>query len=131
MGGIYSIEVEGTTLYLQCFSNVFDTPEQPVRVYDLKGTTEDRYVEEVPGKVMKDLNYGDKTINIAAKDRAALVEACRSDSEFLMSNGIMDYSLLLGVYEKHTEKQAKELGAVSFKGKEVTQVDEDGEENAS
>lgn len=124
--GVYCIYAGNEKLYLMCFSNVFDTPEQPIRVYDLKGTTEDRYVEEAPGRVMKDLNYENTMIAIPAADREALVEACRADSEFLKSCDVMDYSLLLGVYEGASAKPAaKHLGALSFVG---TEVDEESGE---
>lgn len=124
--GIYMIYAGGEELYLQSFSNVFDTPTAPDRVYDLKGTTEERYVEEAPGKVMKDLNYRDTTISMSEKDREALLEACTADSEFLRSNNIMDYSLLLGVYDVSKGKHiTTDLGALSFEGAEITEEDED------
>lgn len=127
--GIYCMYAADEKLYLQCFGNVFDTPEQPVRIYDLKGTTEDRYVEESPGHVMKDLNYEGKAIALPAQERKALLKACRADSEFLREHDIMDYSLLLGVYEKVGGKTGSGgLGSVSLRGCEV---DEDDEEDSA
>jgi hypothetical protein len=71
--------------------------------YDLKGTTEDRYMMRSGSaeQVLKDLNF--------AEDQGVLVVppllwdqiqmAAREDVMFLQQHGIMDYSLLVGIYK--------------------------------
>ncbi|EER15305.1 Phosphatidylinositol-4-phosphate 5-kinase type-1 alpha, putative [Perkinsus marinus ATCC 50983] len=96
------------------------------RKYDLKGTTEDRYVaqnsdlmtshgtdqgsrappgtnsgQETPRspKVLKDLNFSGQTVMLPEVLCAAIKSALVCDTEFLMKHRIMDYSLILGIHE--------------------------------
>ncbi|KAF4693372.1 hypothetical protein FOZ60_011115 [Perkinsus olseni] len=95
------------------------------RKYDLKGTTEDRYVAQNSGvetshgtgrgehaggadggqdtprspKVLKDLNFSGQTVMLPEVLCAAIKSAIVYDTEFLMKHRIMDYSLILGIHE--------------------------------
>ena len=80
-------------------NNAFPYTLQPDVVYDLKGTTEDRWVSPRPGVVLKDLNFADKIIGIPdLKQKAALLQAVKRDCQFLRGLRVMDYSLCLGVH---------------------------------
>lgn len=82
---------------LIAMNNVFVGEPCPERIYDLKGTTEDRFVEPKPGKVMKDLNYRNRFVCIDQNDAKRIQEALQHDTQFLRKHHTMDYSLLLGV----------------------------------
>lgn len=77
------------------------------RIYDLKGSTKGRFAKLTPEeesgaqstgmKVLKDLNLvcnGEK-LDISDGLRAKLLRTLEQDSQFLMQNNLMDYSLLL------------------------------------
>ena len=73
------------------------------RLYDLKGSTLQRFVqlseeEEQNGsglKTLKDQNFNGMDISVPEKER--IVQLLALDSEFLMSQSLMDYSMLLTV----------------------------------
>jgi len=67
------------------------------KVYDLKGTTENRWVEEAPGKCLKDLNFEDVTLYMNAQVSEKLHAVLHSDTSFLEELHIMDYSLILSI----------------------------------
>lgn len=72
--------------------------EKVFQKFDLKGSTEDRFVKVQSGtEVLKDLNFGNNKLVIAPVFAAKLCHVLRQDSQFLMKQGIMDYSLILGV----------------------------------
>lgn len=66
------------------------------KVYDLKGTTEDRWVDPEVYTVLKDNNLASQCFVFSKEDRHHLVRVIRDDAEFLESHGIMDYSLIVG-----------------------------------
>lgn len=136
--GLYTIRVKGggkggkdESLHMICMNNVFGT-QKPDRTYDLKGTTEDRYVQEGPGTVMKDLNYAGMAVGLPAGDVDRILGAVEADSEFTRSQNIMDYSLLLGVYEdpKDATNIPGGMAAPVFKGRELEGDSGDGEPRA-
>lgn len=104
--GLYSLgpgpaprkEAGGRALHLLVMDNVF-SGAWPDRIYDLKGTTEDRFVEPSPGRVLKDLNFDGSRLCLPEEQATALLEAIRLDTEFLEDENIMDYSLILGVFD--------------------------------
>ena len=49
-------------------------------------------------------------INITLTDRRKIIQSARNDVDFLESQGIMDYSLLLAVEEKHVHPTLLEVG---------------------
>eukprot|EP00928_Gymnodinium_smaydae_P018597 TRINITY_DN17084_c0_g1_i1.p1 TRINITY_DN17084_c0_g1~~TRINITY_DN17084_c0_g1_i1.p1 ORF type:complete len:409 (+),score=55.79 TRINITY_DN17084_c0_g1_i1:58-1284(+) len=91
----YSLTMDGITLRLVVMENVL--PKKALQVYDLKGTTEDRWVEPESKGVMKDNNFNACTMLFEPSLRKRLVQAVRDDAEFLESLGLMDYSLLVGI----------------------------------
>ena len=74
------------------------------RIYDLKGSTVGRIVkltqeqkEKSSGlKVLKDLNFCElkETMEIPRDTKESMLEVVKKDSQFLASQGLMDYSLL-------------------------------------
>ena len=74
-------------------------------IFDLKGSLVDR---KVTGKItsrttMKDVNFllaaeaNPDFICLKESDRVKLLRVVKSDADFLASQGLMDYSLLLGI----------------------------------
>ena len=66
--------------------------------FDLKGTTEDRFVKPVSGKeVLKDINFANRWISLPENLAECLTRVIEEDCEFLVKHGIMDYSMIVGV----------------------------------
>jgi hypothetical protein len=87
--------------------NVFDTPLEIHEIYDIKGSTYQRKATEKelllhgPDKVVwKDLDFDDKHSRIWVQETllVLLTFQIEADVEFLRRQGIMDYSLLLGIH---------------------------------
>jgi len=105
----YSLNRGGQELIVVVMNNVFRSPYRPDFIYDLKGTTEDRFAEEKPGAVLKDLNFAAKRINFeSSADGVELLHSVKEDSEFLASHDLMDYSIILGVYYVDGDGDGKE-----------------------
>jgi hypothetical protein len=69
------------------------------RVYDLKGSTKNRMVDEakfLAGRTGKDRNW-QRTMAVGAPMKRAVMRQLHIDVAFLRANNIMDYSLILGV----------------------------------
>ncbi len=97
--GAYEVQLGRRKVQLVVMNNAFPCTLQPDVVYDLKGTTEDRWVSPRQGVVLKDLNFADKIIGIPdLKQKAALLHAVKRDSQFLRGLRVMDYSVCLGVH---------------------------------
>lgn len=91
-------------------NNVFNTNIKINYKYDLKGSSYSRLSRE-PNDVnyekydfnipMKDLDFEDRkeTFHLEPEQVDILLDQIRSDSEFLGSKNINDYSLLIGVHE--------------------------------
>lgn len=95
--GAYTITVGQQVLRLLAMDNVF-ADQMPQRIYDLKGTTEDRFVKPKVGRVMKDLNFQDSRLRLDGEQASLALSAILRDTLFLQGEGIMDYSLLLGAF---------------------------------
>ena len=86
-------------------------------IFDLKGSKVARLVKGIEdpkhpptGYILKDINfelYG-KRIQIHKNYRLHLIETLRMDFEFLRDCGVIDYSILLGIYKEGVNKM--ELG---------------------
>ena len=83
----------------------FKEPKNLEHVFDLKGSLVDRIVKGKlkPSTTLKDVNFIRETqkyenfTRFGCNDRRMLIRALRKDVAFLCANGIMDYSLLLGI----------------------------------
>ena len=76
-------------------------------IYDLKGSSVNREVKNKmkPTSILKDVNFTVECnrdpyyVQLMNRNRLSLRRAIRKDVEFLRSNGLMDYSLLLAIEE--------------------------------
>jgi hypothetical protein len=68
--------------------------QRKAQMYDLKGSLFNRWSTS---KVLKDMNFLEKKpqINLCSTMSDEIIKSLKSDSTFLASHGIMDYSLLL------------------------------------
>mmetsp|Transcript_43168 Transcript_43168/g.92389 ORF Transcript_43168/g.92389 Transcript_43168/m.92389 type:complete len:388 (-) Transcript_43168:225-1388(-) len=97
--GAYALTVGGQTMRIVAMTNVLKRPVDTI--YDLKGTTEDRWVDPKSGGVLKDRNFT-YTMLFDFDRRQELVQTIVDDADFLDSVGVMDYSLLLGVRQPNS-----------------------------
>lgn len=97
--GAFKLERGGSEILFVVMNNVMCGDDVTIdAIYDLKGTTEDRWVLEKPGAVLKDLNFGENIIALTSQEaRDSVLKTIYEDAAFLDSYNIMDYSLLLGV----------------------------------
>ncbi len=109
--GLYDLTVPNAntdgstaTYHLVVMANVFNTNLQIEERFDLKGSTHQRTVgpsmRGTPGLVHKDLDFKEMRRHIAVSSDALaeqLRNQIRQDASFLASQGVIDYSLLLGI----------------------------------
>ncbi|CAJ1400443.1 unnamed protein product [Effrenium voratum] len=92
-------------VYFVVMGNMFNTPFEIHRRYDLKGSWIGRVtkIEEPidPSVALKDVDFTNagECIRVGEERKAKLVAQIERDSAFLRDNNIIDYSLLLGIYE--------------------------------
>lgn len=106
--GLFSVHIrEGgprgreTRLDLVIQENVF-CGWRPLRVYDLKGSVRSRYAAAREGvlldqNLLEEMGAGALPLLVGEADAALLRAGARADSDFLSGQGVMDYSLLVGV----------------------------------
>jgi len=85
-------------IHFTVMKNVFDSPFPVHEQYDLKGSTVGRHVdndEENPDIAYKDNDFN-KQIKVGIKLKAQLLEQIETDTQWLESHGICDYSFLIG-----------------------------------
>mmetsp|Transcript_21498 Transcript_21498/g.48490 ORF Transcript_21498/g.48490 Transcript_21498/m.48490 type:complete len:679 (-) Transcript_21498:337-2373(-) len=96
--GAYKISCQGMESRYMVMNNVFVGTRRIDERFDLKGTTEDRYVKDAAdGGTLKDLNLGDRMIRVPITTKHLLLRSLERDILWLKKVGIMDYSLLLGI----------------------------------
>ena len=88
-------------------NNVFNTHLKIHEKYDLKGSTVDRAASE-KDRQKKDVILNDRDINtpiyLGKEKTRRVVDQLMMDSKFLADNGLMDYSLLLGIHRAVNEE---------------------------
>jgi hypothetical protein len=86
--------------------NIFsECPSSGMDKFDLKGTTEDRFVRRVTGnEVLKDINFQNRWITLPVHLADCLNSVIEEDSEFLLRYGIMDYSIIVGILPADNEE---------------------------
>jgi 1-phosphatidylinositol-4-phosphate 5-kinase len=95
-------------IYFCIMNNVFNTIHKIDYRYDLKGSTQGRQTVAVGGQAkdhtiaLKDLDFvNEKKKFLAGRDsKNELMKIIRKDAEFFARQGIIDYSLLVGVHDK-------------------------------
>jgi hypothetical protein len=101
--GLYRIVTPFNTLHVLVMANLFGVhpalrQAAPTRVYDLKGSWIDR-TASAGAPVLKDIDLGTTAFHMPASKRQHLIRQLNEDSKLLRDLGIMDYSLLLGVFD--------------------------------
>jgi len=118
--GAYSLDLGGTALTFVVMANAL--PRKADDVYDLKGTTEDRWVDPSSKGVLKDQNFNvyNHKMFFPGEIAHSLIQQIQDDAEFLHSLGVMDYSLLVGVTPAsklhHSNGGSSERGATILNG---------------
>jgi 1-phosphatidylinositol-4-phosphate 5-kinase len=93
-------------LYFVVMANMFNTPVEIHRRYDLKGSwvgrntpTEKRNDTTV---ALKDVDFKEagEVLRVGEEKKKFLLAQVASDSNFLREHGIIDYSLLVGIHDK-------------------------------
>merc|ERR1719230_2068062 len=103
-------------LYFVVMSNMFNTPFEIHRRFDLKGSWVGRETLEEkkePGAALKDVDFlqANEVIQVGEERRAKLLATLESDSQFLSSNNIIDYSILLGIHDLGQEAKGEKARA--------------------
>lgn len=100
--GLYKLTTkQGREMSIIVMRNVFSTPNEIHILYDLKGSTVGRSTLEKdrkPGKPLKDLDF-DRTLSLSEPSKQALRQIIERDAKFLAAQGVMDYSMLLGIHK--------------------------------
>ncbi|KAI8892482.1 hypothetical protein BC833DRAFT_532808 [Globomyces pollinis-pini] len=105
--GLHRVKLPGNKkIHFVVMGNVFPPNKDIHEVYDLKGSLLGRSIPDEEAKnnpraVMKDLNWlaRKRQIKLGPEKRALFETQMDVDVRFLMSQGIMDYSLLVGVHD--------------------------------
>ena len=106
--GVFTVKMQGVgAVHIMLMENVLrlKDPESLNYIFDLKGSLVDRKVKGVtkPSTTLKDINFlmaARQNRNFTRqtnRDHQLLLSAIRKDVEFLRSEGLMDYSLILGI----------------------------------
>ena len=108
-------------------ANVFQTNREINLRYDLKGSTYGRITKSQynvtlfsslssdPGVAKKDLNFIENKEKIILPPGIAdlTLEVLEKDAKFFEDNGIIDYSLLLGIHHVNPEEDCNESNSIS------------------
>jgi 1-phosphatidylinositol-4-phosphate 5-kinase len=103
--GVYSMKHEGpggVTRFI-IMNNLFNTPYEPVEIYDLKGSTVGRFTtpkQRKEGVILKDVDIKNEERKLFLADDYCrkFVRILKRDTNFLAEHNVMDYSLLLGIH---------------------------------
>ena len=126
--GLHKVRLAREQRYITVvvMENIFHTPDKfkMHECYDLKGSRVGRRSVKKTNKVrreykgtLKDLDLGDKKIQVGADSKAQLLDQLRRDIEFLVRCKIMDYSMLLGIhYHSPDEKSRTRIREGSVRG---------------
>jgi len=103
--GLHCVDVpELGRLYFTIMTNVF--PELPMHeTYDIKGSTYSR--KAAPGQTIRkdeDWVQSGNRLQFSEEARREMCATHERDAVFLCSNGVMDYSLLIGVHRLSTSR---------------------------
>ncbi|CAE6951581.1 Pip5k1c [Symbiodinium natans] len=122
--GLYEVRLHtGKPTWLMVQGNVLGGRARVIQRFDLKGSTHGRRAsakERAKGRscVLKDLDFVEASCHIqgqsaeASAEWATWVQAMESDSQFLASHSLIDYSLLLGFSTCSAESRKKPLSHI-------------------
>lgn len=112
--GLHCLRVKKTTrgrgsgkdrkLYFVVMGNMFNTPFEIHRRYDLKGSWVGRFTKAEhfdPTVALKDVDFqqANEKVRIGTERKEALSRIMTNDAQFLSENNIIDYSVLLGIHD--------------------------------
>jgi len=98
--GAYRLKCGSFQTGFVVMNNVFIGAPNLDVMYDLKGTTEDRWVDPTKHSCLKDNNFQGTTLFTSDDTARAIHVQLRKDTTFLQSRGIMDYSLMVAIARK-------------------------------
>ncbi|GAB5369723.1 hypothetical protein AAMO2058_001430000 [Amorphochlora amoebiformis] len=108
--GLFRLRTNKKTHYFIIMESVFFTPKYIHLILDLKGSTTNRFAtekdlkakptENFTGTILKDndIRNSDLCIDVGHTKAGNLRENMRGDVNFLSSQGIIDYSMLVGIH---------------------------------
>jgi len=101
-GGQHTVQ----KIYFVVMANMFNTPFDIPRRYDLKGSWVGRVTtiapdQRDPSVALKDVDFYEAGEKVSVGDEVAhrLLRQIEADCDFLRRNNVIDYSLLLGVHD--------------------------------
>lgn len=103
--GLHAISRRGQSkskkLYFVVMENIFCTPVEVTRRYDLKGSWVGRTANDAARAILKenDVKARGEKFELGPTLKALVIETLRKDSAWLAKHGLMDYSLLVGVHD--------------------------------
>ncbi|CAK0830353.1 unnamed protein product, partial [Prorocentrum cordatum] len=90
-------------MYFVVMANMFNTPVEIHRKYDLKGSWVGRSTDQANPEqaVLKDVDFRDaqEQLLVGADAARALAAQLEADTKFLCESQVIDYSLLVGIHE--------------------------------
>ena len=107
--GLHRVSLGGRKKkYFVVMLNIFPPGQSLQEVYDLKGATVGRRVEqrEIQNfRVLKDLNLleNERKVQLSSKDKDSLLGRIQDDVSFLALVQVIDYSLLVGICNQQRE----------------------------
>lgn len=110
----------GDKLYFIIMGNVFHTPVEIHRRYDLKGSWVGRSAgtaaQSDPTIAMKDVDLVTmrEKISVGPEKRAELINIIEKDAAFFRDHMVLDYSLLVGIHFKARQQQQPSSDATPF-----------------
>lgn len=114
--GAKSLLQHDRKLHFVVMGNMFNTPFQIHRKYDLKGSTVGRFTADRanhdPSVALKDLDFtqAGEAIQVGKELKEKLLQQIHCDSAFLRDNNVIDYSLLLGIHDINASLAAGNSG---------------------
>ncbi|XP_070210913.1 phosphatidylinositol 5-phosphate 4-kinase type-2 alpha-like [Littorina saxatilis] len=103
--GMYRLTVNDAETYMVVMRNVFSPRLNIHKKYDLKGSTVDRQAsdkeraKELPTFKDNDFVNDGAVINVGPEEKERIMQILQKDVEFLANLHIMDYSLIVGIYD--------------------------------
>jgi hypothetical protein len=130
--GAYQFTAGDEVLGLLCMTDVWNG-QKPDRMYDLKGTTQNRLVDvgdnDVKGVVLKDLNLDSYLMLSKGQLVDSVWSSFEQDAAFLNSFNVIDYSLLLGI-DDVAKGGVPETNLKNIPNYQGWEYEEDGEESS-
>jgi hypothetical protein len=105
--------------------NIFQTPLKLQNIYDIKGSEVGRTSKDENSFLKKDLDIK-SNFKIGSENKKILMNQIRKDSEFLRDLKIIDYSLIVGVYEIDYSTHDNEIINLDDDDDYIIEIDSNG-----